>query len=401
VAHRFILFLSAWVLVLATSLGILTYLADPTGVRHSLDPDSPTLCPPGIYGISYAAKPVAFAASGLRVAAFGTSRVELGIDVSDPLLIANAGSTFNLALSAADMRVVSVLAVDAMSRGLVNTIVLGLDYGMFVNDQRDHPDRIPPLGTSFDRFLLPVRALAALGSARAAIRMIVSRCPMAPYRADGQLRPEALASEEWANAWEWKRETLPDAYIKDYRMHKQELDDGRSPYAANLQALGKLVESAARTRTRLIMFVNPLPATFLEIVRVTGHQDRFEQWKRDVATLAAARVEERPLPLRDFAVYAGETNDPFPPRVSTLADLRGFFELSHFTPALGALVLRRLFQENGEGDLFGAPLEPGTIDAHLAAVRRAGEQYRATHSQDVAWIERRAATLRRAEAKAR
>ncbi len=399
-ARRFILFLSAWVLVLGTALGILTYLVDPTGILHWLDPAGARLCPPGIYGISYAAKPVAFAASGLRTAALGTSRVELGIDVSDPLLIGNAGAAFNLALPGADMRAVSGLAVDAMTRGLLDTIVLGLDYGMFVNAS-DRPSGIPRLETSFDRFLLLVSALAAPGSAKAAIRMIVLRCPTAANRVDGQFRPEAFVSQEWASAWELKRETLPDAYIKDYWMHNEEFDSGRSPYAANLQALGKLVETAARSRTRLVMFVNPLPAPLLEIVRVTGQQDRFEQWKRDIAALAAARVEERPLPLRDFAVYAGETNDPFPPRVSTLADLRGFFEMSHFTPALGALVLKRLFGQSAEGGLFGAPLEPGSIDAHLAAARRAGEEYRATHPHDVAWIERRAAILRRVEAKAR
>ncbi len=250
-------------------------------------------------------------------------------------------------------------------------------------------------GDRLDKFLLATRALLAPGSAKAAIRLIVYHCPMAAYRADGQMRPEALGTQDWVYAWESNREALPDIYLKDYWTHKQEIDTGRSPYAANMQALRTLIETAARSRTRLVMFVNPLPAPFLEIVRLTGHEGRFEQWKRDVAALAAVRGEESPVPARDFAVYAKETNDPFPPVVSTLADLRGFFEMSHYTPALGAVELKRLFQGTEEGDLFGAPLEPGTIDAHLAAARKAGVAYRATHPQEVAWIERRTAILRR------
>ncbi len=399
-ANRFVLALAGWVLVLGAALGAASYLVDASGLFHWLDPGKPALCTPGMSVDGYAAKPYAYLASGRRTLALGTSHVEIGIDVSDPHLVSQAGPAFNLALPGADMRTMARLGIEAMSRGMVDTILMGLSYGMFEIDPRDGMESPPTLNTGLGSIAVRVRALFAPAFAKIALRSVLLGCQTPVYRVDGQWRPGVYASGVWTNASKTMREELPDVYLKQYMMKsKRVAEAGWSPYSANLQALREMVETAVRTRTRLVMFATPLSGPYLEIISQTGHQDGLEQWKRDLGDLAGRSIAV--APVQDFSVHSKATDEPFPVAVSSMADLHWFLDLNHFSPALGTLVLRRLFQENGDGELFGAPLEPGTIDAHLAAARRARGAYRATHPQEVAWVERRVAIVRRAGREAR
>ncbi len=390
----------AWVLALGTSLGVVNYLVDPSGLFYRLAPGKPALCSPDMSANARALKPYAFVASTLRTLALGTSQVEIGIDVSDPYLVSQTGPAFNLALPGAEMRTMAGLGIEAMSHSMVDTIVVGLSYGMFESDQREGMEAPKALNPGLGTIAFRLRALFAPAFTKTALRSVFLGCQTPIYRLDGQVHPEIYVTSVWANPSKAIREEMPDGYLKQYMMkRKGTADAGRSPYSANLQALREMVDTAVRTHTRLVMFVTPLSAPILEIIRQTGHQEGFERWKRDLGDLAGTR--DMIAPVRDFSVHSKVTDEPFPVAASSSADLHWFFELNHFSPALGALVLKRLFQENGEGELFGAPLEPGTIDAHLAAARSAGEAYRATHPQEVAWIERRAAILRRAGREAR
>jgi hypothetical protein len=64
--------------------------------------------------------------------------------------------------------------------------------------------------------------------------------------------------------------------------------------------------------------------------------------------------------------------------------MKYYFEHSHYSPALGGLMLDRMFC-GASGD-FGERITALNVEPHLERVRRDREVYAAANSADVAWV---------------
>jgi hypothetical protein len=163
-------------------------------------------------------------------------------------------------------------------------------------------------------------------------------------------------------------------------------------YPADLEALRALVRAASRSGTRLVFFINPLPALHLEGIRAVGAGPHFERWKRDVATIVHAEGGASTSALRDFAVFAPEVwrDGPVPPASSE--SVAGFLDVSHYTHGLGRIVQARLASPPGD-DLFGAALHPGNVERHIQRDRAARDAWVARHAREIARLRERARSL--------
>jgi len=132
---------------------------------------------------------------------------------------------------------------------------------------------------------------------------------------------------------------------------------------------------------RVIAFINPSHADELEVVDMSGHWPALEAWKRALTAMVAeyaAASGPAPVELWDFSGYDAYSREPVP---MDRHPMHWFWNTSHYTSALGELILRRIFGEDNAH--FGVRLYPGNIEARLAEVRQQQRQYRELQPTDV------------------
>lgn len=143
---------------------------------------------------------------------------------------------------------------------------------------------------------------------------------------------------------------------------------------AALGRLGDLVREAERLGVEVVLATSPSHASLYETIEAMGLWPLWEEWKRRLGAIA---------PFWDFATYNSVTMEAIG------AERRYYFEAAHYTPAVGAMVLGRMFatpEAQVPAD-FGRRVGADEMDRHLASVREGRR----------AWLERRpafAATVR-------
>lgn len=172
--------------------------------------------------------------------------------------------------------------------------------------------------------------------------------------------------------------------IKEFR--------GRVRYEAANAALRNILELCNAKGTRLVLFINPTRADRLEIIERTGYWSAFEDWKRELVTLAQQHGGGRngQIDLWDFSGYDKYSTEEVYPDGRTL---HWFGDSVHYNPALGDVIIARLF---GTGDVqYGTRLSPENIEAHLAFIRDQQNLYRMHRPNDVQRINTLFTTARR------
>jgi hypothetical protein len=147
---------------------------------------------------------------------------------------------------------------------------------------------------------------------------------------------------------------------------------------ADVQAIVDLCESHG---TRVVLMINPVHADELEILKVLGYWQAFEDWKRELVKLAAkyppmnggSRVS-----LWDFTDYGSYSTEAVPTDEHLM---RWFWEPRHYTRALGEVIVRRIV--GGGDENFGVLLSSENIEPHLAAIREQQHIYREHHQEGV------------------
>ena len=187
---------------------------------------------------------------------------------------------------------------------------------------------------------------------------------------------------------EWK-------FLNVWRIYSNfELRDEKSG-RSTLEVVTNMVADARRWGIDLRFIISPVHARQLEVLRRAGVWLQFEDWKRELVAILAADAARHPdgqdFPLWDFSGYNSITRATVPAADQTEARLWSYWEGSHFTKAVGDMVLDRvLVHESRERSIpqdFGVRLGSANIDVHLRNIRAAGEQYRNAHSDDLREIE--------------
>lgn len=363
---RFLAWVVGWSVLLWAALWGATIVLDPAGARA--EHRGRTCAPLEMWKLR------AFERSGARTAILGNSRVALGMDATRGWPPGAAASTFNLGLPGAAAADVTRLAGDVIERRAADTLVIGLDYGMFIGGR----DAGRGLDEERDR-LRGGTSLAEPGwLSRAEMRQVLNVACI-PYEFDPR-----SGTVWWQRSSDVPFEKALHAQLARYaRCGRGECD---AAYRSDLESLRALVRSATRSGTRLVMFINPLPALHLEGIRVAGAGPHFERWKRDMA--AIVHEEGGASALRDFAVFAPEVSHNRPERPEASESVAGFLDVSHYTLGLGRIVQGQLASSSVD-DLFGAPLHPGSVERHLQRDRAARDAWAARHPQEIARLRER------------
>ncbi len=156
--------------------------------------------------------------------------------------------------------------------------------------------------------------------------------------------------------------------------------------ADRIDELERLVVRARAVEAQVVLVLPPKHALQMECMTQLELWDEFERLKRDLAGLATRRG----VTALDFATHHDYAHERMPTDDERGARMKYWFDSSHGTPELGALVLARVESALGDDapslELFGTPLATGSVEAHLAACRTARDAWRAANRHERAWI---------------
>jgi hypothetical protein len=307
----------------------------------------------------------------------GSSRAETGIPATHPFVTTQ--SCCNLSFPAARFPELVRAFEYASERNPLKRVVLCLDLYMF--------NQGPPWVLDFpdSRFnpsleLFPYRFKQLLGSASTGFtwttlwRKVVRSQPL-PQQTRGfhynRIRP-GVSQRELFN------HLLP---IIGAGYGPQMLD------WSYVEQLRQVVRDCRERKIDLRIAIMPVHALDLEYLHARGGWPQFEEWKKKLVGILAEEGVEDEVALWDFTAYAGPPAEAVPPAGDVITRMKYYFENSHFTPVLGALMLDAMFGAPGANE-FGVKINRVNIEAHLAHLRKDRTAYIQTNAADVQWVQR-------------
>lgn len=250
----------------------------------------------------------------------GSSRVRVGMHIVQGL----RDGILNGALQGADTEEAVAVVRTALRNPKLKQIVWGVDFFSFDESRKVDRDTMARLhGNAWTMFSETLLNLAALDAGRREF--------------DRSWHGRAALRARWTIAMPWPQAELCRtragsdrsglASLGDAKIQRQLVGDvpdytGYRLSRRKLRDFAATVALARRRGVEVIVFVPPISAYVLEMIRQSGQWPAFQQWKRDL--LAAG-------PYWDFSGYSALSLSP-----------EFFRDVMHFKTAVGHQLLRRL-----------------------------------------------------------
>jgi hypothetical protein len=320
----------------------------------------------------------------------GTSRAHAGLSPKHQAF--NGLRTLNLAIPGQPYEETQSIFKYAVEHNPLKLAVFGLDFFASNTYHPSTPDSTPDnfavdrkqkLLFSFDTLLASSKTLFQPGTFPLTPDMAIS---------DNREKYSKRAFLKSEKGYMWGGGYLPGPNCM-FRFEAEPTETGRVNKAPPLENLRAAIALAHQRHVKLYLFISPSHARQWEVLATLGLWDAWEAWKRKLVQIneeEAARAHEKPFPLWDFSGYNSITAENLPERETADAVMVGYIESSHYKPAIGNLLLDRMFNLNVPGrtipEDFGVLLSENTIEQHLRNIRSARTRYRQTHQQYLAEI---------------
>lgn len=390
--RRYPFLVGALSLALLASLAAFNAFIDPFDVFGAPLVDGVNAVKHGIRTHTRTSKAYAVRRAAPRTIILGSSRGESAFYPSHPGF--RARPVYNLAFSGAGIYEMLRYFEHAAATAPVEQALVAIDFSMF-DATRARPS------WDFDEGRLavaadgtpqpaPWRDLASLLLSGDAAKeswwsLRHQRDRRTTYGRDG-LRDEQYDIPEILNEYGGHRKTFlgnEQGFICEFAAQKADFSfrsDARG--IDTMDMLRKMMDEAAARHVQLIVAVPPVHVRHLEVIRQAGLWQRFEDWKRRVAVLAAAHD----FVFWDFAQASPVTTEPLPPLGDTSSVMHWFRESSHARGTAGAAALNRIFGVGDQVPDYGRRLDDANLDARLAADRASLAAWERGHREDVAEI---------------
>jgi len=317
----------------------------------------------------------------------GSSRAQLGIDMSHPLWDGRGG--WNMAVNGANMYEIRRLLEHAAAVSNLEKAVIGVDFYMFniysfkgfgdesyfFTDQNGH--RNP-----WHRLRQNVLTLCTGSAFFAGIKTLRKQGPMDNnFSQDGRMLTDR----------ERMKVIQGGGFNKKFMKVEREFASGGWTPCANrafsygdpsglnmLDEFRKTIDLAVREKIKLYVVISPIHARLLETLHGVGLGAEFEQWKRDMTRIvdkANAKSGEAPVEFWDFSGCSVYSTEAVPTDSKRNGVMRWYVDPSHYSVELGNIMLDRLLGKAGES-VFGKRLTASSIEAALEEQRSAREVFR-------------------------
>jgi hypothetical protein len=351
----------------------------------------------------------------------GSSRVAAGLNPDHPAL-RDYFPRYNLAIDGPDIYIIRRYLQHALANSVLKEVVIGLDFFAFnvrgkgygtapVIDQSlsVYPDGTRNLGFTKTVVTTTLFSLSAVSSAWHTLRD-------APGFTGATTEPATGAKEFYFNGQriDLAHETEDRKIIAVLQslgrniliskrfaqieriLLKRYLAGSQGEYfleqggRSSLDELRRIIRMCRNHGVDLRLFVSPVHARLLEVIRNTGLWPVYEQWKRELVRVASGDPDrgEPPVPIWDFSGYNTVTTEDVP---AGRPLMKYYYDSSHYRQGVGDMILDRIFGREKEKSRlpadFGRPLTADSVERVLETIRMEQENYRKTHLKDVREIE--------------
>src|SRR5262245_45086229 len=304
----------------------------------------------------------------------GTSRVAIGLDATHAAWPANARPVYNLGVAAGDPYVSYRYLQHVLSRrDDLAIIILGLDFEYFLSGMTRDTSAPMPFEShlNVDRDGRPnpgqrwqhlrdlaqgTLSLEAIGDSLSTV-VATLRGGSLDVSPSGNLSEAGFRREttEIGPAPLFAQRNLHN--IRTYRGRRFSRNGAGDTGTAALADLKAIVDLCRSHGIRIELFIQPMHADLLETLDLLGLWSAYEMWKREMVTVSrrASFGDGRPVArLWDFSGFDQFSTENVPSE--RRAYLRWFWEPTHYSKALGDIILSRIF--NGPDVGFGVVLTP-------------------------------------------
>lgn len=326
----------------------------------------------------------------------GNSRPEMGLDPEHQCWPESAKPVFNMATPGISFYRQVRFAQHAVAAGDVKLVVFGMDFIDFlvrpgVNadptkwpvDERESVSLlVDGLGQTRDQFAMDrlkdmFKALASLNTLSDSVVTVVR-----------QNHPSAT-TRTWLGFNEGERIYLPIIHSEGQKvLFKQKNDEvaarlARYPWriyhsgttwSTSFEALRRLIDYLKQKDIKLILFVNPYHADYLETIHRANLWRKFELWKSRLAEIS----EETQVELWDFSDYDRYSTEALKQDGKRGHMIEWFWEPAHYKRELGDKMLTSMLSETcgvSEHVYYGEKINMTRIDQHLSKIRQRRKEY--------------------------
>lgn len=355
-------------------------IVDPYRITNLIDAEGFNTHKPLQLEFNRHSKPLYAIRRSMNAVIFGNSQVERGIDPAYPALKSHGIELYNFGLGGLDAREAASLLNLLAKKEKIHTAIVMLNFFGYElrDDEAPGANRFPPDWDERKAWRDFARGLFSLRTLRHSIRTYQANqepWQYYEYRSDGFLdvrKPHTGISEiDDTSNWDSQERNFLKAYygwaVKEFsRIRTKGFEHG---------SLRQMMRIAREHNIRLIFGISPQHVRQWEIIALKGALPVLEQWKAEIACVAAEEAAGRdhpPFPVWDFGDYGPISTE----RLATIGAPRMYwFEDSvHFSPNAGNAILNRVLDlrdpQFAAYEGFGQRLQPDKLAGHFAMIRR-------------------------------
>lgn len=296
----------------------------------------------------------------------GNSRVLKGFDLDALRLVGDLGIAHNLGLSGANMDELDYYTRIAMNSKRLSTLIIGLDIGQFTETRRQiNPD------TSNVKFRWEHGVFNTVSKFSYALwshqvinawKHVVTEPHSLTMRGEPNFDEDLKAIDRLG----YRRVTLS----AEYNIANGFINADWNSYERRLRLLDALIGDNCTQGTAIKLFISPVHIRHLVLLNEVGLAEKSIKWKQALVHIVN-RYQERgcDVVLKDFGRITTYTKESFPEMGDRAYRMRWYWDSGHYKPALGALVLQRLFNVPSSAENFGVDLTMTNIDQSVRAER--------------------------------
>ncbi len=366
----------SFLLILLIS-GSVSYLLDPFGYFRLYGLRTTALLGNRVWGDDQLSKALALPWLRPDTLLLGNSRVKQGFDIDDPDIEKYIGNAYNLAIGGATLDEIDKFTRYAMSYHIPSNLIIGLDFGQFTRVNRaiiptfmEHDTTIVGrIGGTLHRLIF---ALWSKNTLMTAAGMSYNTYSHYLNGSRNIAAKEKTLREHGSKA----RSKIIEKFIATQIRHNAY----SHAYKSRLDILNQVAGYACKNSIRVKLFISPPHIRQLLLLKVIGLQEQFYSWKRELTHITEQhRVDGCNIDLVDFSGIIEYTTEPFPPTGYLATSPNWYWESSHYKPALGKLIIQRLWDHNNAPHNFGTTLNSATIDREIRSSREELNQYHNSH----------------------
>ncbi len=320
-------------------------------------------------------KAIAVARLKPQMVFLGSSRTEFGLSTSHPVL-RQFQPAYNLALPSPNMYEVRRYLEHAIANNQLQQVVLGIDFFMFNVFLANTPDfnenRLEKTEITLQDTINSIYSIDVLLASLVTVRHNHQKPNGLDYFYPDGSRTE---NRDIIFGNQPMRKIMRAGLQRNTFLAKQNPARRYQLSQKNLNELQTIVNLCREHQINLKIFISPAHATHWESIRVGGFWPVFEQWKREIVKI---------YPIWDFSGYNSITTEPISD------DMKNYLDSSHYTQAIGNLILNRIFQTNQEKvpSDFGILITPENVESHIQRIQQDRAVWAEKHPEEVKFVQK-------------